>query len=112
MEALKSSLPEHARDLKLNLASLASETVLDDEKKAGTFIASAIASRNGEVIRAMLDEFGPRMQPAARSTRSCAAMHFPQPFTADTASDHSSKFSFDVPGFAMTFMRSLAGSRA
>src|SRR5215471_11752922 len=75
MEALKNRLPEHARDLKLNLAALASETVLDEEKKAGAFIASAIASRNGDVIRAMREEFGPRMDPAAlRAAQAAAAV--------------------------------------
>ena len=73
METLKNSLPEHARDLKLNLASLASETLLDEEKKAGTFIASAIASRNDEVIRAVMEEFGPRLQPAALKAAQAAA---------------------------------------
>ena len=73
MEALKNRLPEHARDLKLNLASLASETVLDEERKAGSFIASAIASRNGEVIRAVLEEFGPRMDAAALKAAQAAA---------------------------------------
>jgi len=73
METLKNRLPEHARDLKLNLASLASEAVLDEEKKAGTFIASAIASRNGEVMRAVLEEFGPRMDPAALKAAQAAA---------------------------------------
>ena len=75
MEALKNRLPEHARDLKLNLASLASESILDEEKKAGTFIASAIASRNGEVIRALMEEFGPRMDPSAlRAAQAAAAV--------------------------------------
>jgi len=75
VEALKNRLPEHARDLKLNLASLASESILDEEKKAGTFIASAIASRNGEVIRALMEEFGPRMDPSAlRAAQAAAAV--------------------------------------
>jgi len=73
MEALKNRLPEHARDLKLNLASLASETVLDEEKKAGAFIASAIASRNGDVIRAVSEEFAPRLSPAALKAAQAAA---------------------------------------
>ena len=75
METLKNRLPEHARDLKLNLASLASEAVLDEEKKAGTFIASAIASRNAEVIRAVREEFGPRMAPEAlRAAQAATAV--------------------------------------
>ena len=73
MEALKNSLPEHARDLKLNLAALASETILDEEKKAGAFVASAIASRNGAVIRAVNREFAPRLSPAALKAAQAAA---------------------------------------
>jgi alkyl hydroperoxide reductase subunit D len=73
VETLKNRLPEHARDLRLNLASLASETVLDEEKKAGTFIASAIASRNGEVLRAVQEEFGRRMDPTALKAAQAAA---------------------------------------
>ena len=73
IETLKDRLPEYAKDLRLNLSALASETVLDEEKKAGTFIASAIASRNDEVIRTMLAEFGPRLDPAALKAAQAAA---------------------------------------
>jgi len=73
METLKNRLPEHAKDLRLNLSSLASETVLDEAKKAGTFIASAIASRNGEVVRAVLEEFAPRLDPADLKAAQAAA---------------------------------------
>lgn len=75
IETLKDRLPEYAKDLRLNLSALASETVLDEEKKAGTFIASAIASRNDEVIRAVLAEFGGRLDPAAlKAARAAAAV--------------------------------------
>jgi len=73
LSTLKDRLPEYAKDLKLNLSTLASETVLDEEKKAGTFIASAIASRNDEVIRATLAEFGPKLEPAALKAAQAAA---------------------------------------
>ncbi|MCI3952488.1 MAG: Peroxiredoxin reductase AhpD subunit, partial [Burkholderiales bacterium] len=46
IQNLKDRLPEYARDLKLNLGSLSAEPVLNDEQKAGVFIASAIAARN------------------------------------------------------------------
>ena len=35
IESLKSQLPEYAKDLKLNLSSLAAETVLSEQQKAG-----------------------------------------------------------------------------
>ena len=38
-QTLKDRLPDYAKDLKLNLGSLAAEPVLDDEEGAGTFIA-------------------------------------------------------------------------
>jgi alkyl hydroperoxide reductase subunit D len=75
MEALKNRLPEYAKDLRLNLSSLAAETVLDETKKAGTFVAAAHASRNPEVLRAVLAEFAPRLQPAdLRAAQAAAAI--------------------------------------
>jgi alkyl hydroperoxide reductase subunit D len=52
IETLKQSLPDYAKDLKLNLSSLANETALSPQQLYGTFLASALASRNGDVIRA------------------------------------------------------------
>ena len=75
MDELKNRLPEYAKDLRLNLSSLAAETVLDDTKKAGTFVAAAYASRNAEVLRAVLAEFSPRLQPAdLRAAQASAAI--------------------------------------
>lgn len=73
LEALRARLPDHARDLKLNLGSLATEPVLDTQKLAGTFVASAIASRNAEVIRALVAEFGPKLSPEALTAAKAAA---------------------------------------
>ena len=73
IQALKDRLPEYAKDLKLNLSSLAAETVLDEEKKAGTFVAAAIASRNPEVIAALSAEFGARLDAAALEAAKAAA---------------------------------------
>ncbi len=52
LDALKSSLPAYARDLVMNLDSLAADTSISDEKKWGCFVASAYAVGSGEVIRA------------------------------------------------------------
>ncbi len=73
IQTLKDRLPEYAKDLRLNLSSLAAETVLDEEKKAGTFVASAIASRNAHVIHAALAEFGPKMSPEGLKAAQAAA---------------------------------------
>lgn len=73
IQKLKDRLPDYAKDLKLNLGSLAAETVLNDTLKAGTFVASAIASRNPQVIAAILAEFGPQLAPADLNAAKAAA---------------------------------------
>jgi len=73
IQTLRDRLPEYAKDLKLSLGTLAGETVRDDATKAGTFVASAIASRNAEVIEAVTAEFGPRLDPAAFAAAKAAA---------------------------------------
>jgi len=73
IQTLKDRLPDYARDLKLNLGSLATETVLNDTLKAGTFVASAIASRNPQVIAAVIAEFAPKLAPADLAAAKAAA---------------------------------------
>jgi lipoyl-dependent peroxiredoxin subunit D len=79
LEALKNRLPEYAKDLKLNLSSLAMEPSLSEQQRAGTFIACALASRNAETTRAIMGEFAPRLSPealdAARAAASIMAMN-------------------------------------
>lgn len=73
IEALKNRLPEYAKDLKLNLSSLAAETALTEQQRAGTFVASALASRNAEVISALVAEFGSKLSPEALTAAKAAA---------------------------------------
>ncbi len=78
-EDLKSALPEPAKDIKLNLSSLANESALTEMQRAGTFIVSAIAARNTEVLRAVLSEFAPKLTKeelaAAQSGAAIMAMN-------------------------------------
>jgi alkyl hydroperoxide reductase subunit D len=73
LEALRNRLPEYAKDQKLNLSSLATEPTLTEQQRAGTFIASALASRNPEVIRAITAEFGSKLSPDALAAAKAAA---------------------------------------
>ena len=73
LEALRNSLPEYAKDQKLNLGSLAAETALTPQQRAGTFIASALASRNASVIKEIVGEFGPQLSPEALNAAKMAA---------------------------------------
>jgi alkyl hydroperoxide reductase subunit D len=73
IEILKNRLPEYAKDLKLNLSSLAAEASLSEQQRAGTFVASAIASRNADVTDAVIAEFGARLTPEALDAARAAA---------------------------------------
>ena len=71
IEALKDALPDYAKDLKLNLSSLANETVLTEQQRAGTFIACALAARNAATTEAIdggdsRRSFRPRRLPPPR----------------------------------------------
>ena len=43
IDALRDLIPAYAKDISLNLGSLASETVLNDQQKWGVFLATAFA---------------------------------------------------------------------
>lgn len=73
VEQLKNALPEYAKDLKLNLSSLAAEPALTEQQRAGVFVASSLASRSAPVIAALVGEFGPRLSPAALEAAKAAA---------------------------------------
>lgn len=73
IETLKAALPDFAKDLKLNLSTLATEAALTEQQRAGTFVATAIASRSPEVTRAVLATFGPALSPEALTAAKAAA---------------------------------------
>jgi lipoyl-dependent peroxiredoxin subunit D len=73
VENLKNALPEYAKDLKLNLSSLAAEPALTEQQRAGTFIVAALASRSPRVIGALVGEFAPKLTPAALGAAKAAA---------------------------------------
>jgi len=75
LDALKDSLPDYAKDIRLNLSSLARETVLDDQKKFGCFLASAYAVGEPAVVRALGAEFEGKLSPdAAQAAKAAAAI--------------------------------------
>lgn len=73
MQALRDRLPEYARDIKLNLGSLAIEPVLNEKQRAGTFIASALGARNPEVAGAIVAEFAPKLDAKELAAAKAAA---------------------------------------
>ena len=53
LDQLRETIPPYAKDLSLNLSSLAAETTLNEQQKWGVFVASAHAVGVGPVIRAV-----------------------------------------------------------
>jgi alkyl hydroperoxide reductase subunit D len=53
LDALRESLPAYAKDLSLNLSTLAGETTLSEQQKWGCFVAAAHAVGAGPVIKAV-----------------------------------------------------------
>lgn len=73
LETLREQLPDYAKDTKLNLGNLANEETLTDQQKWGTFLATALASRNADVIRAIAAEAEGKMSPEAMRGAKAAA---------------------------------------
>ena len=73
LESLRNALPEYAKDQKLNLGSLASETVLNDQQKWGCFLASAHAVGVAPVVKAIEAQAATVLTPEAMTAAKAAA---------------------------------------
>ena len=73
LDALREQLPAYAKDIKLNLGNLATEDILDEQKKWGTFLACALAGRNPEVTRAIAAEAEAKLSAEAVTAAKAAA---------------------------------------
>ena len=73
LQKLRDLLPEYAKDIKLNLGTLAQEPVLSEKQRAGTFIASALGARNAEVAAAVLAEFAGKLEAKELAAAKAAA---------------------------------------
>jgi alkyl hydroperoxide reductase subunit D len=75
LDALRETLPPYAKDLSLNLSTLAQETTLEDQQKWGTFLACAHAVGTPAVVQAFETEAKERLTPeAADAARAAAAI--------------------------------------
>lgn len=79
IETLKNLIPDYAKDIKLNLSTLAAEETLTAQQLWGTFLATALAGRNETVIReisaAAAEHLSAEAQTAARSAAAIMAMN-------------------------------------
>lgn len=73
IEALKSAIPDFAKDVRLNLSALAREDKLDEQQRFGLLLAAALATRNPRVVAAMEAEVRARLSPAALDAARAAA---------------------------------------
>jgi alkyl hydroperoxide reductase subunit D len=73
LEKLTESVPEYAKDLKLNLGSVLRQAELTEQQTWGTAVACAIAARNPRVLASMLFEAGKRLSPEALFASKAAA---------------------------------------
>ena len=75
LEALKSSLPDYAKDLKLNIGSLANETLLTDQQKYGCFLAVAHALGEPRTLKAIDREVSDKLSlEAVRAAKAASAI--------------------------------------
>ncbi|WJY89905.1 carboxymuconolactone decarboxylase family protein [Corynebacterium confusum] len=56
IDNLKSSMPEYAKDQKLNLGTLTRSTELNEEQLWGSLLAAAAATRNDTVLSEIMEE--------------------------------------------------------
>ncbi len=79
IEALKNRLPDHARDLRINLAVTAGPPALTPQQAWGAALAAAVTSRNAEVVDAIAAEAAAHLSPeaiaAARGAASIMGMN-------------------------------------
>ena len=73
LEALRAAIPDYAKDIRLTLGSLASETIMTEQQKWGTFLASALASGVPAVVQAFQAEATARLSPEAITAANAAA---------------------------------------
>ena len=67
IDNLKNRIPDYAKDIKLNLSSIAGEEILNPQQLWGTFLASALASRNADVIAEISAEAAQHLSPEAQN---------------------------------------------
>lgn len=73
VESLKNKIPDYAKDIKLNLSSLANDETLSAQQLWGTFVATALAGRNADVIEAITSEAKQHLSPEALEAAKGAA---------------------------------------
>lgn len=73
IDTIKSQIPDYAKDIKLNLSSLANDETLNPQQLWGTFLASALAAGNEFVIQQVAEEAKEHLSDEAFKATQAAA---------------------------------------
>lgn len=73
LNELLDTVPGYAKDLKLNLSTLIQQQELNEQQIWGTLVASAVASRNPQLIQTVLSEAVSHLTPQALDAAKGAA---------------------------------------
>lgn len=73
LSELKTKIPDYAKDIKLNLSSLANEEILNQSQLWGTFLSCAMALGNADVIAAVSAEAAEHLSEADQNGAKAAA---------------------------------------
>ena len=73
IDTLKSALPDYAKDIKLNIGSLANETILNDQQKYGCMLACAYAIGTPGIVKGIKGETEDKLSEEAATAAKAAA---------------------------------------
>ncbi len=73
LETLRATLPDYAKDLKLNLGSLLTNSTLPSQQLWGTVLVTAIATRSPTVLTELDEEVRANLTPEAYTAAKAAA---------------------------------------
>jgi alkyl hydroperoxide reductase subunit D len=73
IDSVRDALPDYAKDIKLNLSSLLNDSVLTEQQRWGTLLATALASRNARLVAAVSADAAQHLSPPALTAAKAAA---------------------------------------
>jgi alkyl hydroperoxide reductase subunit D len=73
LEELAATLPDYAKDLRLNLSSVLRQAELTEQQAWGTAVATAMASRNPDLIRSVIADAQLHLTPTALGAAKASA---------------------------------------
>jgi alkyl hydroperoxide reductase subunit D len=73
IETIREALPDYAKDLKLNLSALLNDSILTEQQRWGTLLATALAARNATLVAAIAKDASQHLAPEAVAAAKAAA---------------------------------------